>query len=284
MKWRFLSLASAAGRFAVPVSAVVRILAEPGARLAELARAGQNGASQRKGCPTRSRRRRRCGRRTFPGQSTPVIANGRLYIMGYQGEGPDLQEGAGLLRCRDGQEALGAALQRFPQRHHLPPLRHLQPGDRSGDRERVHAGHPRHPGRLHRRRQAALAALDDGGVRPADLSQQPHGVAGGGPRPGDHPRHHRQLGRARPGRRPLLCLRQEAPASWSGPRARATGPRTTPFRIRIWAGWTAGGCSTRPPAMAASSASTRAPAIRSGACRCSRPASTPRCWCTTTTR
>ena len=28
----------------------------------------------------------------FPGQSAPVIANGRLYINGYQGEGPDLQE------------------------------------------------------------------------------------------------------------------------------------------------------------------------------------------------
>src|SRR5262245_45616991 len=28
----------------------------------------------------------------FPGQSTPVIANGKLYINGYQGDGPDLQE------------------------------------------------------------------------------------------------------------------------------------------------------------------------------------------------
>ena len=28
----------------------------------------------------------------FPGQSTPVIANGRLYINGYLGDGPDLQE------------------------------------------------------------------------------------------------------------------------------------------------------------------------------------------------
>ena len=29
----------------------------------------------------------------FPGQSTPVIANGRLYINGYTGDGPDLREG-----------------------------------------------------------------------------------------------------------------------------------------------------------------------------------------------
>ena len=28
----------------------------------------------------------------FPGQSTPVVANGRLYINGYEGEGPDLKE------------------------------------------------------------------------------------------------------------------------------------------------------------------------------------------------
>src|SRR3954452_6701577 len=34
----------------------------------------------------------------FPGQSTPVIAHGRLYVMGYLGDGPDLQEG---LACFD---------------------------------------------------------------------------------------------------------------------------------------------------------------------------------------
>jgi outer membrane protein assembly factor BamB len=36
----------------------------------------------------------------FPGKSTPVIANGRLYILGYLGEGPDLQEG---LACFDAE-------------------------------------------------------------------------------------------------------------------------------------------------------------------------------------
>src|SRR5579872_3159446 len=29
----------------------------------------------------------------FPGACGPVVANGRLYAMGYQGQGPDLQEG-----------------------------------------------------------------------------------------------------------------------------------------------------------------------------------------------
>jgi len=36
----------------------------------------------------------------FPGQSAPVIANGKLYAMGYQGTGPDLQEG---VACFDAQ-------------------------------------------------------------------------------------------------------------------------------------------------------------------------------------
>ena len=36
----------------------------------------------------------------FPGQSTPVIADGRLYINGYQGDGQDLQE---FLACFDAE-------------------------------------------------------------------------------------------------------------------------------------------------------------------------------------
>ena len=38
----------------------------------------------------------------FPGQSAPVIANGKLYIMGFEGEGPDLQEG---VACFDAEPA-----------------------------------------------------------------------------------------------------------------------------------------------------------------------------------
>jgi outer membrane protein assembly factor BamB len=36
----------------------------------------------------------------FPGKSSPVLANGRLYIMGYLGEGPELQEG---VACYDAE-------------------------------------------------------------------------------------------------------------------------------------------------------------------------------------
>lgn len=40
----------------------------------------------------------------FPGKSTPVIANGRLYIMGYLGEGPDLQEGVACFDAETGDK------------------------------------------------------------------------------------------------------------------------------------------------------------------------------------
>jgi len=40
----------------------------------------------------------------FPGQSTPVIANGKLYIMGYLGEGADLQEGVACFDAETGQK------------------------------------------------------------------------------------------------------------------------------------------------------------------------------------
>jgi outer membrane protein assembly factor BamB len=40
----------------------------------------------------------------FPGQSAPVIANGKLYIMGYQGEGPDLQEGIACFDAETGKK------------------------------------------------------------------------------------------------------------------------------------------------------------------------------------
>lgn len=39
----------------------------------------------------------------WPGQSTPVIANGRLYILGYKDEGPDLQEGLACFNAETGE-------------------------------------------------------------------------------------------------------------------------------------------------------------------------------------
>jgi outer membrane protein assembly factor BamB len=40
----------------------------------------------------------------FPGQGAPVLAQGRLYIMGYLGEGPDLQEGVACFDAVTGQK------------------------------------------------------------------------------------------------------------------------------------------------------------------------------------
>jgi outer membrane protein assembly factor BamB len=40
----------------------------------------------------------------FPGQSAPVIANGKVYIMGYLGEGPDLQEGVACFDAETGKK------------------------------------------------------------------------------------------------------------------------------------------------------------------------------------
>src|SRR5439155_23000492 len=40
----------------------------------------------------------------FPGQSSPVIANGRVYIMGYLGDGADLQEGIACFDAETGKK------------------------------------------------------------------------------------------------------------------------------------------------------------------------------------
>ncbi|MCF7762057.1 MAG: PQQ-binding-like beta-propeller repeat protein [Verrucomicrobia bacterium] len=40
----------------------------------------------------------------FPGASTPVIANGKLYVMGYLGEGPGLQEGVACFDAETGKK------------------------------------------------------------------------------------------------------------------------------------------------------------------------------------
>lgn len=60
----------------------------------------QTSVSQEKGLPTQIDAKKPLWTADFPGQSTPVIANGRLYINGYVGEGQDLQE---VTRCFDAE-------------------------------------------------------------------------------------------------------------------------------------------------------------------------------------
>jgi len=64
----------------------------------------QNGSSLEKNLPDKLAVKEALWVADFPGQSTPVIANGRLYIMGYLGEGPDLQEGVACFDAETGKK------------------------------------------------------------------------------------------------------------------------------------------------------------------------------------
>jgi len=58
----------------------------------------QDSVSAEKGLPDRIQANNSLWTSDFPGQSAPVIAGGRLYINGYLGDGPELQEA---VRCYD---------------------------------------------------------------------------------------------------------------------------------------------------------------------------------------
>jgi len=60
----------------------------------------QNGTSNEKGLPDSVDAKAPLWTADFRGQSTPVIANGKLYVMGYIDNGPDLQEG---ITCFDAE-------------------------------------------------------------------------------------------------------------------------------------------------------------------------------------
>jgi outer membrane protein assembly factor BamB len=64
----------------------------------------QNGFSAEKGLPDKIDAEKPLWSANFPGQSTPVIANGKLYIMGYMGDGPELQEGVACFDAETGKE------------------------------------------------------------------------------------------------------------------------------------------------------------------------------------
>ena len=64
----------------------------------------RNGVSLEKGLPDKVDAKNPLWSVDFRGASTPVIANGRLYIMGYVGSGPELQEGIGCFDAETGQK------------------------------------------------------------------------------------------------------------------------------------------------------------------------------------
>ena len=64
----------------------------------------QNGSSLEKNLPDKCAVKDALWVADFPGQSTPVIANGKLYIMGYLGDGADLQEGVTCFDAETGKK------------------------------------------------------------------------------------------------------------------------------------------------------------------------------------
>ena len=64
----------------------------------------QNGTSLETGLPDRIDVKSPLWIVPFPGQSTPVIAHGKLYITGYVGEGPELQEGIACYDAESGEK------------------------------------------------------------------------------------------------------------------------------------------------------------------------------------
>jgi outer membrane protein assembly factor BamB len=64
----------------------------------------QNGASLEKNLPDKIDAKEALWVADFPGQSAPVIADGKLYIMGYVGEDADLQEGVTCFDAETGQK------------------------------------------------------------------------------------------------------------------------------------------------------------------------------------
>ncbi len=64
----------------------------------------QNGTSREKGLPEKIDAKAALWTADFPGQSAPVIANGKLYINGYQGDGPELQEVIACFNAETGEK------------------------------------------------------------------------------------------------------------------------------------------------------------------------------------
>lgn len=64
----------------------------------------QNGASLEKGLPDKVDGEKPLWTADFPGQSTPVIANGRVYIVGYLGDGSNLREGVACFDAETGKK------------------------------------------------------------------------------------------------------------------------------------------------------------------------------------
>ncbi len=85
----------------------------------------------------------------FPGKSTAVIAGGKLYILGFDGEGADLKEE---IRCYDAET--GELIWKQGYTDYLSDIIYfrvldVESRDRPRDRQCVYAGHARYIGGLY---------------------------------------------------------------------------------------------------------------------------------------
>src|SRR3954447_21944871 len=64
----------------------------------------QDGMSRETGLPDKIDAKDALWTADFPGASTAVVADGHVYIMGYEGDGPDLQEGIACFDAESGKK------------------------------------------------------------------------------------------------------------------------------------------------------------------------------------
>ena len=83
----------------------------------------QNGSSEEKNLPSTLDVKQALWTADFAGMSTPVIANGKLYIMGYVGEGAELLEGVSCYDAETGNLLWRRVYPRFFERHDLSAVR-----------------------------------------------------------------------------------------------------------------------------------------------------------------
>jgi outer membrane protein assembly factor BamB len=145
----------------------------------------------------------------FPGQSTAVAYNGRIYIMGYLGTGPDLSEGVACFDANTGQKLWQKLYLDFlsdtiyTRYSTSSPTIDPETGNvYIQDTQGIFAGFTPDGKVLWEH-----SLMEEYGR--LTFPQRPHRLAGGGQGFGHHARHHGQLGRARAGGGPLLRLRQK---------------------------------------------------------------------------
>ncbi len=102
----WLGLAAAFAAACLAISSSIASAAGGGAVRGWLSWRGpeQTGVSRETGLPAKVSAQDALWVADYPGQSAPVVANGKLYAMGYLGQGPDLQEGVACFDAETGRK------------------------------------------------------------------------------------------------------------------------------------------------------------------------------------